>query len=84
MCKARAYGAQAWLANQQDLGAYGAPSVIERLGVKRTIVVTIIVPPSYSQAPTSVYYNSRGLGMLGNLLQKAAIAALSFRLNIGF
>ena len=83
MCKARAYSAQAQLANQQDLGAYRAPSVVERLGVKGTIVVTIIVPPSYSRAPASVYYNSRGLGILGNLLQKVAIAALSFRLNAG-
>ena len=42
MCKARAYGARAWLANQQNPGAYGAPGVIERLGVKGTIVVTVI------------------------------------------
>ena len=41
MCKARAYGARAWLANQQDLGAYGAPGVVERLGVKGTTVVTV-------------------------------------------
>ena len=68
MCKARAYSAQAWLANQPNLGTYGALSVVERLGIKRTIVVTIIVPPSYSRAPISVYCNSRGLGMLGNLL----------------
>ena len=43
MCKARAYGARAWLANQQDPGAYGAPGVVERSGVKGTTVVTVTV-----------------------------------------
>ena len=41
MCKARAYGARAWLANQQNPGAYGAPGVVERSGVKGTTVVTV-------------------------------------------
>ena len=41
MCKAHAYGARAWLANQQNPGAYGVPGVVERSGVKGTTVVTV-------------------------------------------
>ena len=41
MCKARAYGARAWLANQPNPGAFGAPGVVERSGVKGTTVVTV-------------------------------------------
>ena len=83
MCKARAYGARTWLANQQDPGAYGAPGVVERSGVKGTTVVTVTVPPSYSRAPASVYYASRGSGMSGNLSWNAATAALSFKFKAG-